>query len=193
MGHAAGSKGTERRGNAAIRTRARERVTGILLAERRAGHAGLGREVTQGQPGGAEDTFLLQDVIAVVLIDHPVDRLEVELVEECGPAAIEPGHAGDQVARDRAAAAGRGRLEGPGRGCVPATERPERGDRRGEGPARSSGPVATPAHWRRRRRTISSKCVALAPATRVQPRQRILEVLAPPHERRGRRTGRAAP
>ena len=35
-----------------------------------------------GQPRRAHDAFLFKDIIAIVLLDHEVGRLEVETVED---------------------------------------------------------------------------------------------------------------
>src|SRR5262249_5077435 len=82
-----------------------------------AGEPGYGPEESCGEPSGAQHALFLDQIVAIVLVDHEVGRLEVQAVQECRPALIEPEHSGDQVAGDAALLPDRGGPVGPP-GCL---------------------------------------------------------------------------
>ncbi len=84
-----------------------------------------------GEARRAEMALFFQNVIAVVVFDHPIDRAQIDRVEQGGPASVEAFDAGDQIARHQPTAPVRPGLIGPDRSGN-AAERPEPVDRRRE-------------------------------------------------------------
>jgi hypothetical protein len=111
--------------------------------------AGLRFEVAGGEASGAEAAFLFEEVIAVVVVNHPVERAEVDSFQKIGPTAIEPLDAEDEVSGDRAKSPRGGGSSGPFRGFG-LGQGPEPGDRIAEeaefdlGACRGGGPLAEP-------------------------------------------------
>ncbi len=72
-----------------------------------------GDEVPCRQSCRPHETFFFKDVVAIVLVDNKIRRLEVQTVEELVPAMIEANDGGDQVLADRQSSPNRGGSLGP--------------------------------------------------------------------------------
>jgi hypothetical protein len=111
--------------------------------------AGLRFEVAGGEASGAEAAFFFKQVIAVVVVNHPIERAEIDSFQKIGPAAIEPLDADDKVSGDRAKSPRGGGSAGPFRGFG-LDQGPEPGDwitKEAEfdlGACRGGGPLSEP-------------------------------------------------